>query len=274
MTSLLEAFHMSQSLARAPHFIKRAIVGSLVALVLALGSAPAAFAGGPLALYFYGPGNNTFVSVPSRTEISSFADSITVEARVYVFNALARQSIVSKRKDTSGGGGYELRVTPTGKLNFTTFSNTGAVKASIDSLVGLPNSNWVHVAGGFDAATGSIWVAVNGAYRSVSAANGKPAAGTTKLQLGRSLLTAGATNYLTGYIDNVHVSGVARYNGNFTPGCYDFDPNTRLLMRLDQVFLVGSTYMTPASGTGYSALGELGGSGGTVPGLIAGSECY
>lgn len=265
---------MSQSFARAPHFIKRALVGSLVAVVLALGSAPAALAGGPLAFYFHGSPNNVYVSVASRTEISTFADSITVEARVYVLNTLSRQAIVSKRKDTTNGGGYELRVTPDGKLNFTTFSNTGAVKASVDSIVGLPNSAWVHVAGGYDGATQSIWVTVNGSYRSIPAANGKPAAGTTKLQVGRSLLAAGTTNAFKGYIDNIHVSGVTRYNGSFTPGCYDEDPNTRMMMRCDQIFKVGTVWVTPASGTGYSATGELGGSGGFQPGQVAGSECY
>ncbi len=265
---------MSHSFSRAPHRMTRAIIGSIAGLALALGSAPAALAGGPLAFYFYGSPNNVFVSVASRTEISTFTDSITVEARVRVFNALGRQAIVSKRKDTTNGGGYELRVTPDGKLNFTTFSNTGAVKASVDSLVGLPNNTWVHVAGGYDGPTSTIWVAVNGAYRSISAANGKPAAGTTKLQIGRSLLTAGTTNVFAGYIDNIHVSGVTRYNGSFTPGCYDEDANTRMMMRCDQIFHMGSIWVTPASGAGYSGLGELGGASGSQPGQVPGSECY
>jgi Concanavalin A-like lectin/glucanases superfamily/Bacterial Ig domain len=160
--------------------------------------------------------------------------SFTVEAWVKT-TSTARQGIVERFNNaatTGSDGGYILRILKTGQVAFFTLQNANIVDEVISTST-VADNHWHHVAGVYNAGTGTLSIFVDGFPQGSTSGRAAPT-GTSNLFIGTSADSAG---FFTGLIDEVKLSNGALYSGNFTPlahaipasgtvGLWNFDDKT------------------------------------------------
>jgi hypothetical protein len=143
--------------------------------------------------------------------------SITVETWVKT-TATARAGVVEHYNNsatTGSDGGYALRMLKNGQVAFFTLQNA----VTFDEVISTGTVNdgkWHHLAGVYDAGTGTLSIYIDG-FSEGSASGRTPPAGTGTLLIGTS---ADSTGSLTGSMDEVRVTRAAVYTSNFTPSAH------------------------------------------------------
>lgn len=225
--------------------------------------APAAsLAAAPAALQFNG--TNAYVQVGDSASLR-IPTNLTVEAWI-------RPTAVSGHRHIVGKGNYELAIEPLngGFKALFEFAAGGNWRSVVSGQFAL--NQWYHVAGSYDGATMRLFV--NGAQVATTATSGNIDTTANPLYIGTVDLSG---DYFAGTIDEVRVSSVVRYTGNFTvsPTPFVADTATRGLWHLDE-----GSGATAADASSYGNTGTLLGgaawttdtpvsAGGTAPPVIS-----
>lgn len=216
-------------------------------------------------------GCTEYGTAPDSVSLSITGD-LTVEAYVKITSIGLPQVVVSKRRNVANGGGYELWIDTTGHVNFTTYSNAAAVKATVASTNTITAGSWVHIGGEYSTnSTGSIKALCNGTITSVTSATGAADNGTSPLQIGRLLTGGGASGQcFAGGIDDVRISNTVRYMGSTgatytVPTSYPASANTKAQYVFNVDTAISEDYTTDKSGNGNTLTFWSGGSTTTSP---------
>jgi hypothetical protein len=206
-----------------------------------------AAAGTPTSYVLDGTGD--CLSIADHADLDFGAGSFTLDFWMYRAAGFGTtQGVITARESGIGAGadvGWLCNINSSNIIEFYNVS-TGGVNGNMAvsaSIAGMENQ-WIHVACEKDGNTTTIYV--NGiASGSTADVTGESfdAGGTSGLVIGRQE-SDGDYTYFSGYLDEVRLSDVARYSGNFTPETsqYISDANTKLLIH------GGEAYTAPLTG--------------------------
>jgi hypothetical protein len=135
---------------------------------------------------------------------------MTVEAWIKTNSSAQQQGIVERYSSTDGG--YALRLSSTGLLQFFTLHN-GTTFDFVQSGSAVPAGAWHHVAGVFDGS--QLRVYIDGVLAGSKASTFAPATGTATLKIG-GRGDDGSFSF-NGLIDEARVSWAVMYTSNFSP---------------------------------------------------------
>lgn len=167
-------------------------------------------------MYFDGTGDN--LSAPG-SDLHNLPGEFTVECWFYT-TSTAAQRIAGKWNGTSNVA-WILVVNPGGSQIQWATGNNGTFQATFSYTATVSTSTWHHIAVTRSGTT--IRAFLNGVQvgsSSTSSAN-LTAPNTNALTIGQ----AESTGYVTGYIDDLRITRVARYTANFTPPTAAFPNN-------------------------------------------------
>jgi hypothetical protein len=138
-------------------------------------------------------------------------DQLTIDGWVKRMSTSTADAVLVRKWGTATGRSYSLQVAPSGAIRFY-LSNNGATHTLLTTPNNVvPTQEWVHIAAVYDGV--SMRVFVNGRQTGTAVAHtGSVFNGTDQFQL--STVGSGA---LHGYLDEVRISNVARWTGDFTP---------------------------------------------------------
>lgn len=201
------------------------------------------------AISFTASGKYDGLSIPG-TETLAFEDAFTLELRAKV-NDIPQQEYVTMLIDTyewrNDQRQFYLALTPEGQLAVW-WSNSGKLWTNNGFYMFTPGSiplnEWVHLAAVWDGA--NVKLMVDGKLSAEGQASiGPYQGGRDELAIGGSSADEpGANLTLDGMIDEVRISNIARYSGDFTIPTEEFsvDENTLLLMHFSGDTKVEGTY--------------------------------
>jgi hypothetical protein len=163
-------------------------------------------------------GSGDFLTTPSIAGINLASNTdYTIECWVRMNSLSASSSIVYKRSEGADDGGYELQVSSTGAMAYTT-ANGGSTTTTITGTGLIVTGQWYHVAVSNNGPTGARRLYIDG----VQQASATVAHSTSIFQLKIGSAFSGARNF-NGWIDDLRITnGVSRYNSNFTPPNAEF----------------------------------------------------
>lgn len=176
---------------------------------------------GAASAYFDGSG--AYLSIPYTADIDLLAGggSFTLECwvKAYSFrgNGSRILSISGGSRDWSASGIHVIVQERQGRLDVQVAR--GVSPTALLTTEAIPLNAWVHIAAGYNSASGAIFGAVNGVYQqAVGGAPVRPSA-NPRLEIATLPGEAGDSQYAWyGYIDEVRITkGAARYTANFTP---------------------------------------------------------
>ena len=157
-------------------------------------------------------GAGAYVNVPNSASLN-ITGPITLEAWIKTNSNVTQQGIIERYNwSTVDDGGYGLRLSSSGKLQFFTQRNSSAYDILTGSTT-VTTGVWHHVAGVFDGTQMRIYL--NGVLDGSKASTLAPAAGTVSLKIGARGNDVAYT--FNGLIDEARVTAAALYSGNFTP---------------------------------------------------------
>lgn len=144
------------------------------------------------------------------------------------------QFIISHRNYSNVAGSFHLYTTNAGdtRINFTAYDTAGTQIISNYSNTYLTLNTWTHLAAVRTGSTSVLYVNGVAAITDTSAA-GSISGDPSSLTVGYLYNYGG---YTDAYLDDVRISGVARYLSGFTPpppGSLAPDADTRLLLKMD-----------------------------------------
>jgi hypothetical protein len=190
-------------------------------------------------------GVDDYVNIPDSTSLD-ITDEITVEAWVNL-DASHMPHSYFVGKDTTGQRSYGIGIDGghyPGK-NFYPFfvAFHSAGHTSVWGNSPLTIDQWYHIAGTYDSDTGIANIFINGELSGTASATPGTTifAGTADLQIGARQYPGYWRSFTDGTIDEVRISNIIRYSGNFVPQTTEFatDANTAALFHLDES--VGTT---------------------------------
>jgi uncharacterized repeat protein (TIGR01451 family) len=165
--------------------------------------------GGPASLALDGSGS--YVLVPNSPSLD-ITGPVTVEAWIKT-NSIAQESIVERgRWNGDVDGGYALRLSEEGKIQFYTIRSSNDNDFVTGDTVVNPGE-WHHVTGVFDGA--QLRVYLDGTLDGSKASTIAPAGGTSDLRIGAG--ADGDGYFFDGLIDNARVTAGTRYTHSFSP---------------------------------------------------------
>ncbi len=149
--------------------------------------------------------------------------AITLEAWIKPTDVNGTHTVISKWDTTSANRSYRLAVN-NGRLQFLVSQNGSAID-TISTNGSVNTDRWTHVAGVYDGS--NLYVFLNGVLDSTSAYNSDIFAGSSDFELGAQ----NGANLFEGEIDEIRISGNARYTTDFTVPTANFvtDANTAFL---------------------------------------------
>ncbi|MFN0096316.1 MAG: LamG-like jellyroll fold domain-containing protein [Dehalococcoidia bacterium] len=213
----------------------------VLAVVLALGAVadrpPASEAAAPNAVRLSGSGQ--FIRVPNRTALR-LTTNFTVELWMKPGTMTTARGLLNKDF-------YQLRAQPSGSGVQVVFEvRISGTNRSVTSGV-LPTNQWHHVAATYDGA--NLRLFANGVLVSAAPQTGSVDRSTRPLYLGAG---AGGGSPFAGTIDEVRISKVVRYTGNFVPPSAAFanDGSTAGLWHLDEGSGTSTSDSSSTSATG------------------------
>jgi hypothetical protein len=155
-----------------------------------------------------------YVNVPSSSTLN-ITGKITVEAWINTNSSSQQQGIIERYNSlgsTTSNGGYALRLSSTGQLQFLTLKN-GSVFALAQSSAAVTTGVWHHVAGVFNGT--QLMVFIDGALAGSTSSTLAPVTGTATLKIGASGDTGSFS--FNGLIDEARVTAAVLYSTTFTP---------------------------------------------------------
>lgn len=180
-------------------------------------------------------GTNHYVQVADSTSLKP-DNAITVEAWFSTTDNTRDQRVVSKTES----GDYQISFNENNVCGSSKFCFAvdigGSYKAATVAASTISNNTWYHVAGQYDGANVKLFI--NGTLQATTAATGTITHSTAPVCIGSEPPGSGsctAGSYFGGLIDEVRISNIARYQGNFaSPRRYQEDINTVGLWHFDE----------------------------------------
>ena len=119
----------------------------------------------------------------------------------------------------------------------------------------IPYNEWVHIAGVYDGST--LYLFVNGNLIASESYSGPISDSRNEdIVINRHVWASGSSSRLSGQLDELRISNIARYTSNFNPPNYEFenDNNTMGLWHFNNDFndYSGNGNHGIHNGTGYS----------------------
>ena len=171
----------------------------------------------------YLAGTTDWLKLPASDNWSFAASAdFTVECWCKWSTAAAYVGMIASKTETGGVyNGWSLRTDASGGdkiLSFNFWNNAGSVTFSCNGTSNIGDGSWHHVAA--TRASDTVRVFVDGALENSGTYAGAihgTSSGGYGLQIGMDYLNATGSGPMHGYVDEVRISNVARWDAAFTP---------------------------------------------------------
>jgi hypothetical protein len=198
-------------------------------------------------------GNSDYLNIGDNADLKiNTTDDFTIECWAR-FNALGSNVIVNK----GGINGvswpnYTFGMNPSNQAYFFVYQN-GGTNVNVTSSA-LSTGQWYHLAGTWDAATGTCELYVDGVSQGTSTNGALVPYSTNTNDFNIGHQPSGVGDYFDGWIDDLRVTfGVRRYTTNFTPPAAEFEDFQQAI-----TFIVGNlTDRVDVNGTEVQLIGDV-----------------
>ena len=187
-------------------------------------------------------GSGDFVRIPIAPELADFSE-VTIEFWYYQISR-GEEFIVATEYFNTGWGFHNENP------NVLQWRVEGGPYSLGGSNFPIPYNEWMHVAGVYDGSELRLYA--NGTLVASEAYSGTISDSRNEdIVINRHVWASGSSSRLTGQLDELRISNVARYDGDFTPPAYAFEPdvNTLALYHFDEA---SGSMVEDASGNGHN----------------------
>ncbi|MDQ3801581.1 MAG: hypothetical protein M3384_19335, partial [Acidobacteriota bacterium] len=157
-------------------------------------------------------GETGYVKVPHSPTLN-FSSKFTIEAWVKPLETGRTLGIVEKYQN--GVGGFSLAVAPEGVLQFSTVGREKNERNSFSGSSAVTVNSWHHIACIFNGNT--LFIYLDGKLETQRELANPPALNTANLTIGLSNDEKGQKQFFNGLLDEVRISNIIRYTGDFKP---------------------------------------------------------
>jgi len=172
--------------------------------------------------------SGNYMRIPISDALSDF-EQVTIEFWYYQISS-GEEFIIATEYFNTGWGFHNENP------NILQWRVEGGPYSLGGSNFSIPNNEWIHVAGVYDSQELRLYV--NGNLIASEAYTGTMSDSRNEdIVVNRHVWASGSSSRLSGYLDELRISGIARYNDNFTPPEYDFvsDEQTLGLWHFDDL---------------------------------------
>jgi hypothetical protein len=202
----------------------------------------------------YLDGDGDYLSVPSSADFD-FSGDFTIEAWVYwTANAAGQHNTIMARGNRETSSQWSWMIAADGSTD-KLFFRTGAQTFAMTSAA-VPRNTWTHVA--ISRSGSTVRNFINGALEGSGTFSGS-LTNSEPVQIGRSP-TADYVSHFNGYLDELRVTKIARYEASFTPQTAAFPDALTLPVTITGSGGVGSALSwssVPASATASGTAGQI-----------------
>ena len=198
-------------------------------------------------------GSGDYMRIPITAALSDF-DEVTIEFWYYQISR-GEEFIVATEYFNTGWGFHNENP------NVMQWRVEGGPYSLGGNNFPIPYNQWMHVAGVYDGEELRLYV--DGNLIASEAFSGPISDSRNEdIVVNRHVWASGSSSRLTGYLDELRISGVARYNDNFTPPAFDFssDDQTLGLWHFDSstgLMLDDSDYGHHGTSSGTGSTGDV-----------------
>lgn len=170
-------------------------------------------------VYFDGATSYTVVpTIATQFNWATLTGGFTIEAWVYPTTLGGSVRPIVSQSTSTTTNEWEFIWNTSSQLQFRYW--TGAARSVIDVGATVPINTWTHVAMTFDGS--NVRIFVNGVLKVTTAYIAAQVSGLVNLVIGAAGggQEGGVIAYYAGYMDDLRITTVCRYTGNFTPLTY------------------------------------------------------
>ena len=165
-------------------------------------------------------GSGDYMRIPITAALSDFQE-VTIEFWYYQISR-GEEFIVATEYFNTGWGFHNENP------NVMQWRVEGGPYSLGGSTYPIPYNQWMHVAGVYDGSELRLYV--DGNLIASEAFSGPISDSRNEdIVVNRHVWASGSSSRLTGYLDELRISGVARYSDNFTPPAFDFSSDDQTL---------------------------------------------
>ena len=165
-------------------------------------------------------GSGDYMRIPITAALSDFQE-VTIEFWYYQISRGEEFIVATEYFNTGWGFHNENPNVMQWRVEGGPYSLGGATYP-------IPYNQWVHVAGVYDGSELRLYV--DGNLIASEAFSGPISDSRNEdIVVNRHVWASGSSSRLTGYLDELRISGVARYSDNFTPPAFDFSSDDQTL---------------------------------------------
>lgn len=165
-------------------------------------------------------GSGDYMRIPITAALSDFQE-VTIEFWYYQISR-GEEFIVATEYFSTGWGFHNENP------NVMQWRVEGGPYSLGGSTYPIPYNQWMHVAGVYDGSELRLYV--DGNLIASEAFSGPISDSRNEdIVVNRHVWASGSSSRLTGYLDELRISGVARYSDNFTPPAFDFSSDDQTL---------------------------------------------
>ena len=172
--------------------------------------------------------SGNYMRIPISDALSDF-EQVTIEFWYYQISS-GEEFIIATEYFNTGWGFHNENP------NILQWRVEGGPYSLGGSNFSIPNNEWIHVAGVYDSQELRLYL--DGNLIASEAYTGTISDSRNEdIVVNRHVWASGSSSRLSGYLDELRISGIARYNDNFTPPEYDFvsDEQTLGLWHFDDL---------------------------------------
>lgn len=166
---------------------------------------------GVSSLYLDGSGD--WVTFPNSASWTMSSGDITAEAYIRLNATGSDQVILSRRPPSGTSTEWQFLVTSANRLQLVAWGSAGAVVLNITGTTALASGAWYHVA--FSRSLTTTRIFLDGSLEGSGVESAPIGSNSQTLTIGRDPTTT--PRYFNGWIDELRVTGSARYTSAFTP---------------------------------------------------------
>lgn len=165
-------------------------------------------------------GSGDYMRIPITAALSDFQE-VTIEFWYYQISR-GEEFIVATEYFNTGWGFHNENP------NVMQWRVEGGPYSLGGSTYPIPYNQWIHVAGVYDGSELRLYV--DGNLIDSEAFSGPISDSRNEdIVVNRHVWASGSSSRLTGYLDELRISGVARYSDNFAPPAFDFSSDDQTL---------------------------------------------
>lgn len=201
--------------------------------------------------YFY---NNESLII-SRDSAINFNSDFTMEMWIYLTDTMNKHIVFSQCSSNEAYRGLLLGVYQNNLLMYATSDNSSwNVFNGINMISSIPQNKWVHIA---IVRNGSKWYGFLNGILSNTITNNVINITTSEFPMTIGNDPFNNSNYVVGNIDELRISNIARWTGNFTPPTSPYNTATEIsLNKTTDSLIVGQTDTLTATVTPDSAANQ------------------